>query len=168
MIKQIRPKIDHFIEEYLMDLNGTQAAIRAGYNSKTAAQQASRLLRNVKVRQAIAARQKQLAEKRAWDVERLVEEAETNLDLARAGGYRGAGSANGTLEFIGRVTGLLSDKQRDSSVPITRVTAVLNHGPDAEGNPQIVEAREYRELPRSRPPLAEGTPNVKRTTSGTL
>ena len=81
-------KIDRFVDEYLRDLNGTQAAIRAGYSSKTAAQQASRLLRNVKVRQAIAARQKQLAEKRAWDVERLVEEAETNLYLARTGGYK--------------------------------------------------------------------------------
>ena len=100
MTKQMGPKIDRFVDEYLRDLNGTQAAIRAGYSSKTAAQQASGLLRNVKVRQAIAARQKQLAEKRAWDIERLVDEAETNLELARSGGYKGAGSANGALEFI--------------------------------------------------------------------
>ena len=34
-----------FVEEYLVDLNGTQAAIRAGYSPKTAAATASRLLR---------------------------------------------------------------------------------------------------------------------------
>ena len=85
MKKQIGPRIDRFVDEYLVDLNGTQAAIRAGYSEKTAAQQASRLLRNVKVQQAIATRQKELAEKRAWDVERLVDEAETNLELARSG-----------------------------------------------------------------------------------
>jgi len=43
-----------FVDEYLIDLNGTQAAIRAGYSVKTADQQASRMLTNVKVQQAIA------------------------------------------------------------------------------------------------------------------
>ena len=44
-----------FVTEYLVDLNATQAAIRAGYSPKTAQQQGSRLLRNVVVKQAIAA-----------------------------------------------------------------------------------------------------------------
>ncbi|MEX0285098.1 MAG: terminase small subunit [Paracoccaceae bacterium] len=46
-------KQQRFVEEYLIDLNGTQAAIRAGYSEKTAPEQASRLLRNVKVASAI-------------------------------------------------------------------------------------------------------------------
>jgi Phage terminase, small subunit len=41
---------ERFAREYLLDLDGTQAAIRAGYSAKTAAQAASRMLRNVKVR----------------------------------------------------------------------------------------------------------------------
>ena len=101
MTKLLAPKIDRFIDQYQVDLNGTQSAIRAGYRSKTAAQQASRLLRNVEVQQTIAIRHKELAEMLAWDVERLFEEAETNLELARTGGYKGAGSANVALEFIG-------------------------------------------------------------------
>ena len=40
-----------------MDLNATQAAIRAGYSERTAAAQGVRLLRNVKVRDAVAAAQ---------------------------------------------------------------------------------------------------------------
>lgn len=46
-------KQNKFVREYLIDLNGTRAAIRAGYSVKTAAEQASRLLRNVKVQEAI-------------------------------------------------------------------------------------------------------------------
>lgn len=47
-------KQKRFCEEYLIDLNATQAAIRAGYSPKTAEQTASRLLRNVKVQEYIA------------------------------------------------------------------------------------------------------------------
>lgn len=43
------PKQKLFIREYCQDLNATRAAIAAGYSKKTAAQAASRLLRNVKV-----------------------------------------------------------------------------------------------------------------------
>ncbi len=44
-----------FCEEYLIDLNGTRAAMRAGYteNPNSAAVEASRLLRNVNVRACI-------------------------------------------------------------------------------------------------------------------
>ena len=42
-----------FVAEYLIDLNGTQAAIRAGYSAKTANEQASRLLANVNIQAAI-------------------------------------------------------------------------------------------------------------------
>ena len=42
-----------FIQEYLTSLNATQAAIKAGYSSKTAYSQGQRLLKNVEVLQAI-------------------------------------------------------------------------------------------------------------------
>lgn len=38
-----------FADEYLVDLNATQAAIRAGYSGKTAGAQAARLLKNVNI-----------------------------------------------------------------------------------------------------------------------
>ena len=49
----LTPKQARFVEEYLIDLNGKQAAIRAGYSPGTAEVQASRLLRNAKVRFAL-------------------------------------------------------------------------------------------------------------------
>ena len=42
-------KQKRFCEEFLIDLNGTQAAIRAGFSAKTARQQASQMLSNDKV-----------------------------------------------------------------------------------------------------------------------
>lgn len=47
------PKQERFCQEYLIDLNGTQAAIRAGYSPKTAGQQGERLLRNVEIAESI-------------------------------------------------------------------------------------------------------------------
>src|SRR5215472_4983746 len=49
----LTPKQSRFVEEYIIDLNGRQAAIRAGYSAKTAEVQGSRLLRVAKVRAAL-------------------------------------------------------------------------------------------------------------------
>ncbi len=48
------PKQQRFVDEYTIDLNATQAAIRAGYSPKTAQEQGSRLLSNVMVAEAVA------------------------------------------------------------------------------------------------------------------
>lgn len=50
---ELNPKQAAFVREYLVDLNGKQAAIRAGYSEKTAEVQASRLLSNAKVAAAV-------------------------------------------------------------------------------------------------------------------
>lgn len=52
----LTPKQKRFCDEYLIDLNGTQAAIRAGYSKKTANEQGSRLLTNVNVKEYIEQR----------------------------------------------------------------------------------------------------------------
>ncbi|WP_417070810.1 terminase small subunit [Niveibacterium terrae] len=55
-MKSLTPKQSRFVDEYLVDLNGKQAAIRSGYSARTAEVQASKLLRNPKVQRAISAR----------------------------------------------------------------------------------------------------------------
>lgn len=47
------PKQEAFVREYLVDLNATQAAIRAGYSAKTAEQQGYQLLQNPSVSDAV-------------------------------------------------------------------------------------------------------------------
>ena len=55
---KLTPKQMRFVDEWLIDFNGKQAAIRAGYSAKTAEATAARLLRNVKVQAEISRRQK--------------------------------------------------------------------------------------------------------------
>ena len=52
--KALTAKQSRFVEEYLVDLNATQAAARAGYSAKTAEQQGYQLLQKTSVQQAIA------------------------------------------------------------------------------------------------------------------
>ena len=73
-MSKLTDKQRRFVAEYLVDLNATQAAMRAGYSAKTAAEQASRLLTNVKVKAAIEAGQKKTATKLEITKERIVEE----------------------------------------------------------------------------------------------
>jgi len=65
------PKTEHglnqrqvaFINEYLIDLNATQAAIRAGYSEKTAGQIGHELLKKPEITEALAESRKKLAER---------------------------------------------------------------------------------------------------------
>lgn len=76
----LNPKQEQFVAEYLIDLNGKQAAIRAGYAAHSAEVTASRLLRLAKVRDLIRAaqleRSQQVKIDQNWVVERLVEVTE--------------------------------------------------------------------------------------------
>ena len=69
---KLTEKQQRFVEEYLIDLNATQAAIRAGYSAKTADQQGSRLLANVKVQQAIAERMAERSKRTGVNQDRVV------------------------------------------------------------------------------------------------
>lgn len=70
----LNPKQDAFCREYLVDLNGTQAAIRAGYSAKTAHVQGSRLLTNAKVAARIAILKAERADRTGVEADRVLEE----------------------------------------------------------------------------------------------
>ena len=50
----LNPKQEGFCQEYLVDLNGTQATIRAGYSPQTANEQSSQLLAKLNVQDRVA------------------------------------------------------------------------------------------------------------------
>ena len=58
---KLTPKQERFVEEYLVDLNGTQAAIRAGYSPNGAEVTASKLLTLPKVQAAVSEGRKKLS-----------------------------------------------------------------------------------------------------------
>ena len=68
------PKQERFVQEYLIDLNATQAAIRAGYSKKTANEQGARLLANVSVRSGIEAAMKKRERRTEITQDRVLQE----------------------------------------------------------------------------------------------
>jgi phage terminase small subunit len=53
MEKTLTPKQEQFCQEYIIDFNGSQSAIRAGYSKKGSDVQAFNLLRNIKIQSRI-------------------------------------------------------------------------------------------------------------------
>lgn len=70
----LSPKQQRFVQEYLVDLNGTQAAIRAGYSHKTANEQAARLLANVSVGKAVTEGKAKAADDSRVSAQRVIKE----------------------------------------------------------------------------------------------
>lgn len=70
----LNPRQQRFIAEYLVDLNGTQAAIRSGYSPKGAEVSAHRLLRDARVIAEIEAGRQKLAERTGITQERVLAE----------------------------------------------------------------------------------------------
>lgn len=62
----LSPKQQRFVSEYLIDLNATQAAIRAGYSQKTARSIGAENLTKPDIAAAIAKAQEKVAERAEW------------------------------------------------------------------------------------------------------
>jgi len=60
---QITDRMKKFVDEYLVDFNATQAAIRAGYSEATAQEQSSQLLARPDIRALIEEAQKEVMER---------------------------------------------------------------------------------------------------------
>ena len=137
----LRAKQEAFCREYLIDLNGKQAAIRAGYSPKTAEVQASRLLSNAKVqaysKTLMDARTERTQIDADWILKRLAQDATADVaDL-----YDESGSLKSVHDWpiawrTGLVAGIDTAQERD--------------GQDAEGNPQFVTVRKVRLADRTK------------------
>ena len=71
---KLTPKQEKFCQEYIVDLNGKQAAIRAGYSKKTAEVQASKMLSNPKVQEYVSFLKGKREERTEITGDRVVEE----------------------------------------------------------------------------------------------
>jgi len=67
-------KQQRFVEEYVVDLNATQSAIRAGYSPDTAAEQACRMLTKVNIRKAVESLQREISNRLGLTAERVLTE----------------------------------------------------------------------------------------------
>jgi len=71
---RLKRRAQLFVSEYLKDLNGTAAAIRAGYSPATARAAASRMLTNVNISTAIREAQDEILKENHITVSRIVRE----------------------------------------------------------------------------------------------
>ena len=107
-------KQERFVEEYLIDLNATQAAIRAGYSERTADVQGPRLLGNVGVAEAIEQAQEERKERTGITQDRVLEELAL-LGFANMQDYmRVTSDGDAYLD--------LSELTREQAAAITEVT----------------------------------------------
>jgi phage terminase small subunit len=104
-----------FAREYVIDLNGTRAAIAAGYSERTAAEQASRLLNKVKTRKIIDQLQAKRASKLDLKAEHIAEELR-RMAFSNMMDYM-------EIDEEGKPTGLnLSRLTRDQAAAIQEIT----------------------------------------------
>ena len=62
-----------FCDEYIIDCNATQAAIRAGYSEKTAYSMGQRLLKNVEIKACIDEQLQKISDEKVADAKEVME-----------------------------------------------------------------------------------------------
>lgn len=85
-MQHLTPKQARFVDEYLVDLNGTAAAERAGYGIPGARVAAHRLLTNANVRAVLKARQAQDAKRLGIEREGAIQGLLEAIEMAKVKG----------------------------------------------------------------------------------
>ena len=128
---KLTDKQKEFVRQYLVDLNATQAAVRAGYSVKTAYRQGADLLQKTSIREAIekaqAKRARRVEVTQDYVLSNLVEVVERSMQRAPVTDRKGeqvtdeegravwtfdAKNANRALELLGKHLGIFTDKIR--------------------------------------------------------
>ena len=102
------PRQARFVDEYLIDGNGTQAATRAGYGAAGARVAAHRLLTNVAISSAIEARQRVDATRLSVDRNRVLTGLLEAVEMARE--QRNPAGMVAGLREIGKLMGFYTDR----------------------------------------------------------
>jgi phage terminase small subunit len=106
-VAELNDKQKRFVAEYIIDLNATQAAIRAGYSPQTAYSQGQRLLKNVEVQEYVEKAKQKLIVRSDITIERVLRElASIGLDNEK----ERTTDRLKALELIGKHLGMYTDR----------------------------------------------------------
>ena len=134
--KRLEPKQRRFAEEYCIDFNATQAAIRAGYSEKTAYSQGSRLLKNVEIWGLIEDRLEALSMSAAEATKRLTDWGRGTIEPFLTPGGRIDITSPGAREALGLIKKLketvtVSTDRDGGTHTTTRIEIELHDAKDA-------------------------------------
>ncbi len=138
----LTPKQDRFCREYVIDCNGTQAAIRTGYSKRGADVQAIRLLGNARVKERLAELQGDVAKQCGIDAEyvlsgfkkvyeRCIEARPARDKEGNSLGYFlfNQAGANKALEMLGKHLVLFTEKIDLTTTHKQQIEIILSNGP---------------------------------------
>jgi phage terminase small subunit len=136
------PKAARFVKEYLIDLNATKAAERAGYSKKTAYSAGQRLLKHVEVAAAIEKAAAKRAEKTDITAERVLRE----LGLIGFGDLKAIFDDDGRLRPMHELPESVS--RTLGAVEVRRETVKRNVSGDIETDvtEQVIKVRSWDKI----------------------
>ncbi len=126
-------KQEEFCQQYLVDFNGTQAAIRAGYSKRSANEQAARLLAKDSIRGHLDELSQAAAERNDLTVDGVLESLKQLRDKAIS--LNQMGPAVRAEELRGKYLAMFVDRKR-----VENVSAMSNEqyaASLADGNPGV-------------------------------
>ena len=131
----LNEKQKQFCEEYIIDLNGTQAAIRAGYSAKTANEQAAQLLAKLSIQEYICELKNRRSERVKYSQDELMRDIlevknrcmQANPVLDKEGNETGiwkfdSNGANKALDMLAKHVGFYEtdNKQKAFNISVNR------------------------------------------------
>ena len=131
----LNEKQKQFCEEYIIDLNGTQAAIRAGYSKKTANEQAAQLLAKLSIQEYICKLKNTRSERVKYSQDELMRDIlevknrcmQANPVLDKEGNETGvwkfdSNGANKALDMLAKHVGFYEtdNKQKAFNISVNR------------------------------------------------
>ena len=131
----LNEKQKQFCEEYIIDLNGTQAAIRAGYSKKTANEQAAQLLAKLSIKEYIQKIKNKRSERVKYSQDELMRDIlevknrcmQANPVLDKEGNETGiwkfdSNGANKALDMLAKHVGFYEtdNKQKAFNISVNR------------------------------------------------
>jgi len=130
----LTPKQQRFVEEYLIDLNATQAAIRAGYSEKNADKIGSQLLGKTRVAASIREAQEKRTRRTEITADYVLTTIRETVEALLNDREKNAANIFKGSELLGKHIKLFTDKQEITgadSGPV-QITVVPVKVPDAD------------------------------------
>lgn len=127
-----------FCEEYLIDLNATQAAIRAGYSEKTAREQAAQNLSKLNIQEKIAELKAERSKRTEITQDSVIQELAA-VARAEVKGVRAVDKLK-ALELLGKHLGMFVERYEVNAAEIEKRIAEAREQGKKDGTQELLEA----------------------------